>query len=199
MIGAGAAAVLDSATSVSFTLAGVLAVGLIIVGVAMIASTWFGRAHGLIPIGIILLLAAIPATAIDVPISGGVGEHQYKPTTRAEIQSHYKLGIGHLALWLQYAPLANHDTTISGQLGIGELEVEVPSNVRVDVNAHAGAGHTELFGRGDGGWPHDDHAVAGVNQSGVLHLDLRVGAGAVIVRRRAPNGELLTNPYVVNG
>jgi phage shock protein PspC (stress-responsive transcriptional regulator) len=195
LIGAGAAALLDSADAVHVTVAGVLASGLLVVGIAMIVSTWFGRAHGLIPIGIILLLATIPAVSIDVPISGGIGEHQYNPVTRAELHRNYKLGIGHLAIDLQDAPLKNRVTSISAQLGVGELEVDLPANVRVEVRTHTGAGHTELFGRNEGGWPHDDHAVAGVNQRGVLHLDLRVGAGAVIVRRFVPNGPLPTIPY----
>jgi hypothetical protein len=195
LIGAGGAALLDSAGAVHLTVAGVLATGLLVVGIAMIVSTWYGRAHGLIPIGVLLLLATIPAVSIDVPISGGIGERQIHPVTRSELQRNYKLGIGHLAIDLQNAPLQNRVTSISAQLGIGELEVDLPADVRVDVHTHTGAGHTELFGTNEGGAPHDDHAVAGANQRGVLYLDLRVGAGSLVVRRFGPNGAFLPNPF----
>jgi phage shock protein PspC (stress-responsive transcriptional regulator) len=194
LIGAGAAALIDSAGWLNLTVAGVLASGLVVVGLAMVVSTWFGRAHGLIPIGVILLLATIPAVSIDVPISGGIGEQLHSPTTRAELDSHYELGIGHLDINLVDAPLTGRITSITAQLGIGELSVNVPTNVRVDVTTHTGAGHTELFGRQAGGWPHDDTAVVGVRQPGVLHLDLEVGAGSIIVRREAPNGSIIVNP-----
>jgi phage shock protein PspC (stress-responsive transcriptional regulator) len=194
LIGAGAAALIDSAGWLNLTVAGVLASGLVVVGLAMVVSTWFGRAHGLIPIGVILLLATIPAVSIDVPISGGIGEQLHSPTTRAELAGHYELGIGHLDLNLVDAPLTGRTTSIKAELGIGELSVNVPTNVRVDVTTHTGAGHTELFGRQAGGWPHDDTAVAGVHQPGVLHLDLEVGAGSIIVRREAPTGSVIVNP-----
>jgi predicted membrane protein len=157
----------------------------------MVLSTWFGRAHGLIPIGIILLLAAIPATAIDVPISGGIGDRHYNPTTRAEIQSNYELGIGQISLDLTAAPLTNRTTTIAASVGVGDVSVNVPANVRVIVNAHTGAGMTELFGYEDSGSPTDSHRVSGIHQPGALTLDLRVGAGSVHVRRFAANGALV--------
>jgi hypothetical protein len=193
LLGGGVAALLDSAGWVHLTVAGVLASGLILVGGALILSAWRGRAHGLIPIGLLLLLVTIPAVTIDVPISGGIGERIYQPTTRTELQRTYELGIGHLKLDLRDAPLTDRTTQIDGRLGIGNLEVDVPANVRVDVRSHNGAGSAELFGKIDGGWPHDMHTVAGVAQPGVLYLDLRVGAGAIHVERWTTDG-LLVNP-----
>jgi phage shock protein PspC (stress-responsive transcriptional regulator) len=191
LIGAGAAALLDSIDAVHLTLAAVLASALIVVGAALVLSTWFGRARGLIPIGVLILLATIPASVIDVPISGGIGEREYHPITRTDLRREYKLGIGHLRIDLQDVPLSGEVTTIRGSLGIGELDVDVPANVRVDVRAHTGAGETELFGYVDDGWTKDVHRIAGVRQRGVLRLVLRVGAGSIKVHRYAPGGALL--------
>jgi predicted membrane protein len=192
LIGAGAVALLDSIDAVHVTLAAVLATGLIVVGAALVLSAWFGRARGLIPIGVLLLLATIPASVIDVPISGGIGEQSYHPVTHADLRSEYELGIGHMTIDLQDVPLSGRVTTIRGSLGIGELDVDVPANVRVDVRAHAGAGATELFGHEENGWTRDNHVIAGVRQRGVLRLVLRVGAGAIKVRRWASDGALLS-------
>jgi hypothetical protein len=194
LIGAGVVALVDSAGWVHFTTAGVLASGLVLVGAALLLSAWYGRAHGLIPIGVLLLLATIPAVTIDVPISGGIGERTYHPTSQAEMRSKYDLGIGHAMLDLRDVPLTDHVTRIKSSLGVGELDVDVPDNVRVDVRAHAGAGTTDIFGRVEDGWPQDTHRVAGTDQPGVLYLDLRVGAGLVKVRRWTSDGSLLTQP-----
>jgi predicted membrane protein len=192
LIGAGAVALLDSIDAVHITLAAVLATGLIVVGAALVLSAWFGRARGLIPIGVLLLLATIPASVIDVPISGGIGEQSYHPVTRTELRNEYELGIGHMTIDLQDVRLSGRVTTIKGSLGIGELDVDVPANVRVDVRAHAGAGATELFGHEENGWTRDNHVIAAPRQRGVLRLVLRVGAGAIKVRRWAPDGALLS-------
>ena len=40
----------------------------------------------------------------------------------------------------------------------------------------------------DGGWPEDDRRVVAGSGPGVLQLDLRVGAGAIEVRRFEPGG-----------
>jgi phage shock protein PspC (stress-responsive transcriptional regulator) len=193
LIGAGAVALLDSVDAVHITLAAILASGLIVVGAALVLSAWFGRARGLIPIGVLLLLATVPASVIDVPISGGIGARDYHPVTRGDLRSNYELGIGHLTIDLQDVPLSGDVTTIHGSLGIGELDIDVPANVRVDVRAHTGAGATELFGHLDDGWTQDTHRIAGVRQRGVVRLVLRVGAGSIKVRRWAPDGSFLTS------
>lgn len=195
LIGAGAAALLDSAGAAHFTVAGVLASALILVGGALVVSAWFGRAHGLIPIGILLLLATIPAATIDVPISGGIGERRYHPTTRAAVQRNYELGIGHLVVDLRDARLPGHTTRISGSVGIGDLDVDVPAGMRVVVRAHAGVGEIDLFGRQDDGWPQNTRRAAGDGESGLLYLDLEVGAGSIHVQRWSSDGSIELVPF----
>jgi hypothetical protein len=77
---------------------------------------------------------------------------------------------------------------VSARLGLGQLLVQVPSSVRVEVTAHAGAGSLMLFGREHSGWPANDTRVVAGTGSGVLRLDLRVGAGQVRVQRFEPGG-----------
>ena len=77
LIGGGVVWLLDNNGTTHFTVAGILAGGLCVVGLALVLSTWFGRARGLIPLGILLLLVSVPAATIDVPITGGTGKRDY--------------------------------------------------------------------------------------------------------------------------
>ena len=179
---------LDDAGTTHLTAAEILAGALCIVGGALVLSTWFGRARGLVPLGIVLLIATIPAATIDVPLTGGTGYHHYVPTTRAELRSTYEMGIGRLDVDLREVPLLGRTTRLRAQLGIGNLVVDVPSTVTVVVSAHAGAGAVLLFGANNGGWPAQQTRTVAGTRPGELDLDLRVGAGAVQVHRFDPNG-----------
>ena len=97
-------------------------------------------AHGLIPIGILLLFVTLPAATIDVPLSGGTGAHAIGRSRRSELRSKYEMGIGNLSVDLTEAPLVGHITHIRAQLGIGELTLDVPSTVKLVVHGHAGSG-----------------------------------------------------------
>ncbi len=123
-----------------------------------------------------------------MPLRGGIGSHQYRPIQRSELQSTYEMGIGQLQLDLRDVPLANHTTTVNAQLGLGQVLVYVPSTVRVEVHAHAGAGGVELWGSQSGGWPENDERAIDGTGPGVLVLNLKVGAGDIRVRRFEPGG-----------
>jgi phage shock protein PspC (stress-responsive transcriptional regulator) len=183
LIGGGIVTLLDDNGTTHLTAAEILAGALALVGVALVVSTWFGRARGLLPIGIVLLLITLPAATIDVPLTGGTGSHEYRPLARSEIRSKYEMGIGRLNVDLSDAQLAGHTTRVKARLGIGEMIVDVPSTVRVVVHAHAGAGSVRLFGGNEGGWPESQTRVAEGTGAGELDLDLRVGAGDIQVRR----------------
>ena len=188
LVGGGIVLLLDDNGSAHLTAAEILAGALCVVGAALVLSTWVGRARGLVPVGIVLLLVTLPAAAIDVPITGGTGNRVYVPVTRADLRGTYELGIGRLDLDLTQVPLAGHTTHVKVRLGIGELIVNVPSTVRVVLKAHAGAGSLRLFGNRDGGWPDDATRTAPGTGRGELDLDARVGAGDVMVRRFEPDG-----------
>jgi predicted membrane protein len=188
LIGAGLASLLQATGALDVNLTVVLAIGTGIVGVALIVGAFFGRAHTLILVGLLLLAATGISNTIDVPLRGGIGDRTYRPIHPAELQDRYQLGIGKLEIDLRDVPLDGRTTVVDAQNGIGELLVLVPSSVRVEVHAHAGAGSVRVFGREAGGWPENDERAIDGSGSGVLQLNLRVGAGEVNVRRFEPGG-----------
>ncbi len=188
LIGGGIASLLQATGALDVNLTVVLAIGTGVVGAALVTAAFFGRAHTLILVGMLLLGATAIANTIDVPLRGGIGDRTYRPIAIADVRDHYQLGIGKLELDLRDVPLSGRTTVVAAQAGIGELQVFVPSSVRVEVHAHAGAGSVRLFGRSSGGWPEDDDRAIDGTGPGVLQLDLRVGAGDVNVRRFEPGG-----------
>ncbi|HEV7525298.1 MAG TPA: PspC domain-containing protein [Acidimicrobiia bacterium] len=189
LIGAGIASLLQATGAADVNLTVVLAIGTCVVGVALVTAAFAGRAHTLILVGLVLLGATAISNTIDVPLRGGIGDHEYRPVRLSELRTHYETGIGKLVLDLRDLPLADRTTTVTAQAGVGEVLVDVPSAVRVEVHAHAGAGAVTLFNNDThGGWPENDQRAVGGSGSGLLRLDLRVGAGQIRVRRFEPGG-----------
>jgi len=188
LIGAGVACLLQGTGALDVNLTVLLAIGTSVVGAALVVAAFAGRAPALIAVGLVLLAATAIANTLDVPLRGGIGESVYRPQTAAEVQSHYEHGIGRLVIDLRNVSFTQPETDVSAELGVGQLLVQVPSSVRVEVTAHAGAGSLMLFGQQHGGWPAKQTRTVAGTGSGVLRLDLRVGAGQVRVQRFEPGG-----------
>ena len=164
-----------------------LALALLLTGGALILGAWRGRARWLIPVGLLLSVALAGASVIDVPVRGGAGDVSFRPLTVEEIRTPYRLGAGDLLLDLSDLDLQGRTVTIVTSVAAGHLEVVVPNDVAVDVDAHVGAGELQLLGR------HSEGLDVGRNVSepgrdgtGRLVLRARAGVGLVEVHRAFP-------------
>jgi predicted membrane protein len=97
----------------------------------------------------------------------------------------YSLAIGNLSVDLRDVDFAGSSRHVHAQLGIGQLNVTVPTGVRVVLDAHAGFGGVTAFGdSAHECCPTDVHVVqSGAPGGGTLHLDAEVGAGHVDITR----------------
>jgi phage shock protein PspC (stress-responsive transcriptional regulator) len=160
---------------------GIFAAALLTVGLVLIAGAWFGRSRALIAWGAVLTAALVLAAAANVPLRGGIGNRHDTPISATDLQSSYHLGVGNQMLDLAQLELNGATRHVAATVGIGDLDVAVPANVKVVVHARSGAGELQLFDRSFGGTQLDrtmTMAATG-NQAGVLDLDLRVGLGQV--------------------
>ncbi len=182
----GVAWVLDASDLWDVDLGVLTAVALAIVGAALVVSTWYGRARGLIALGIPLVLLVGAFGLVDVPLRGGIGDPTHRPRSVGAIDHEYQLAIGNLSVDLRDVDFAGARRHVRAQVGIGQLNVTVPTGVRVVLDAHAGAGGVTTFGRSAHECcPTDVHRVSsGTPGGGVLYLDAEVGAGHVDVTRR---------------
>ena len=184
----GVAALLQAAGVSDVPWKAVLPGSLIAVGLGLVIA---GRRSesgqgGLIAIGIVLTVMLAAASAVDMPLEGGVGERTERPTSFSEVKSEYRLAVGQLTLDLTSVPVPITGTarTVRGRVGVGQLIVELPSDQLAVVRGHAGMGQVTIFGESDGGFGVDKDVApsAPPGQTIVLSLDLSVGIGEVLVQ-----------------
>jgi phage shock protein PspC (stress-responsive transcriptional regulator) len=192
LIVSGLAVILDNLGVVELTLGRVLALFLTVIGVGLLVGGWWGRAWGLIPVGLLLIpLVVLASLADSEPLTGGFGERLWQPWTAAEARPAYRLAGGELIVDLSRVRFAPGSTAVEASLAAGRLLVVVPDEVTAEVRGRAGAGALDLFGSGEDRWgvqvdssvtaPPSEPPKAGAAPT--VRLDAHVGYGLVEVRR----------------
>jgi hypothetical protein len=164
----------------------ILPAALIAVGLACVAGAFRGRQQALMVIGVVLMVVLSVAVAadwdLDVPLAAGVGDRTERPTTPADL-GEYELGVGDLRVDLRQLQVPAGTTRVEARVGVGELQVDVPGGVSVEVVAGSGLGEVQVLGQREGGFATRVDATSEVGGDRRLRLDLRVGLGQVRVDR----------------
>jgi phage shock protein PspC (stress-responsive transcriptional regulator) len=188
----GVAAVLDNLGVVELTLARALALFLVVLGLGLLVGGWWGRAWGLIPIGLVLIpVVALASLADSEPLSGGFGQRLWQPRTAAEVRPAYRLAAGELIVDLRGVRFGPGVTSVEASVAAGRLLVVVPDEVAAEVHGRAGVGNLDLFETGDEDWGMQvDSTVTQpptkapkTGAAATVRLDAHVGYGLVEVRR----------------
>jgi hypothetical protein len=141
---------------------------------------------GLIAIGIVLTIVLAGASAVDIPLEGGVGERTERPMSLSEVKSEYSLAVGQLTLDLTSVsvPVTGTARTVRARVGVGQLIVELPLDQLAVVRGHAGMGQVTIFGQSDEGFGVDKDVTPSVpaGEPIAFSLDLSVGIGEVRVQ-----------------
>jgi hypothetical protein len=157
-----------------------LAVGL--TGVMLLVGSVYGRAGGLILLGLLTTVGLAGATATDNWDRERMAE---TPTTASDLDSRYDFGAGELVLDLTAItdPQNLDGRRIDLEGGFGRIEVIVPDGVDVEVSAHVGGpGDVSLFGAHNGGI---DSRGSASHDGGLdapdLRIDAELGVGEITV------------------
>jgi phage shock protein PspC (stress-responsive transcriptional regulator) len=144
---------------------------------------WVGITIGAI-VTLLVIAAAIFAAVFHLDPGSGIGEREHVPTTRAELDRSYELGIGGLRLDLSQLRLPAGETDLDARVDVGDLTVIVPADVALQARARVRAGSVWLFGERSEGWEVERR----LRETGerVLALDARVGAGSIRIERAVP-------------
>ena len=185
------ASLLGALTSMDWDVAAGL--GILGIGVVLIAASFAGGARWLIIPG--LLIAGVVGffKAADVHLRGGWGDRDVAVASVADLDDRYDLSAGRLRLDLRDVQLAEgEERSVRARVGMGDLVIRVPQGVTVDADARSGAGQVELFGHQSDGLDVTRTSARDLGTSGgTLHVDADVGLGrVVIVRDPAPMAAL---------
>jgi hypothetical protein len=167
-----------------------VATALTVVGLGLLVGSWFGRARGLVWVGVILSVVTLAATAAS-PWDGRNGGEEavdvrLRPASVAELPVGGDYGVGSVVYDLRDVDFTGHSAAIKAEIGLGELVVTVPADVDVTVRAQTGVGGLTVFGRNSGGFGNDREVTdvgADGPGGGQLDLDLSTGLGNLEVRR----------------
>jgi phage shock protein PspC (stress-responsive transcriptional regulator) len=151
-----------------------LAVG--VVGVMLVLGAFWGRAGGLILLGLVASLVLGVGTVVDRV--GARGNLEATPTSAAAVAPTYRTGAGSITLDLTQVAdrTALQGRTIHVGINLGDIRVIVPAGMGVDLRARVhGPGNVHVFGTDHGGvGVVYDHTYAGTPTI-TLVADLRVG------------------------
>jgi phage shock protein PspC (stress-responsive transcriptional regulator) len=172
------------------------AVALAILGAGILVGAWMGRARWLLWFAIPTLFVTMIASYVPADFDGsfrptitaGVGEQFNTPRTVLAASEPYELGIGSLQLDLTALRIPDGVTTVpvTATVGLGELVVVVPDDVRVIVDADAQLGELRIDGvdRINDPSPSFEGELPGGPATGpILDLTLHTNVGAVEVSR----------------
>ncbi|HEU5424783.1 MAG TPA: cell wall-active antibiotics response protein LiaF [Nitrolancea sp.] len=176
---------IDTLDVVTLNYGALLAVGLVVVGVGLVAGARSGVHGGLVVLGLMLTLALTVATAVSVPLHGTVGDQNISLRAIEDVQSKYNVTAGNLTLDFQRVAFPAGDTNVEVRVGAGNLSIDVPRDVAVQVRYQVGVGDVTVFGHNESGIGMDSQReTAGfASADHRLILDVNVGAGELEVRQ----------------
>jgi phage shock protein PspC (stress-responsive transcriptional regulator) len=204
LLAVGVAAILDRAGLADLTLAGLLSIALVAVGVGLVVGAWWGRARWLIAVGFALLPFVLVAAILPALHWDGMGtfdataaDRTYRPATLDELRDEYRLATGRILLDLRGLELAEgEEPDVTVDVAAGQIEVLLPADAGAVVSARAIVGAVELLDWEAGGLVVTEDRVLPGTGPGSIRLDLSVRAGEIVVRRpfgpppgEAPSGE----------
>ncbi|SFB35755.1 phage shock protein C (PspC) family protein [Nocardioides alpinus] len=161
------------------------ALALGIIAVMLIVGSFWGRAGGLIALGVVAALATAAAT---LGSSFPDDRFDYAPTSAVQVEDTYDFDGGELTLDLSNISdvdaLDGRDITIDG-VG-GRVEVIVPDGMDVSVETQVVAGDSRVFNQREGGFDVAlDHFRDGGDEVPDMSLTIDLVAGEIIVREAA--------------
>jgi phage shock protein PspC (stress-responsive transcriptional regulator)/predicted membrane protein len=146
-----------------------------IIGIALVVGSVLGRARGLIVLGIVLTPLLVLSPLAEFDITGGVGQRRVVPSTVEEIPAAYDLAVGELVIDLRAVDFDGRTVELDTSVGIGSLQVLIPSDVGVEIGSRVGIGETEVLGAARSGFARNLEMTRSGNGLLVLNAEVLIG------------------------
>ena len=156
---------------------------LLVVGLTLVAATWLGRARGILPVGLLLLVVVL---GLSVAIPASRFAHQVGYTSVAQLPAQ-PVTVERGVLNVDLSRLdVTADATFAADLGTGAVRIVAPPNTNIVLDYSVGNGAV---------LDNDETVASGENLTGTsplgrsvdseptLTLDIEVDQGVVAVKR----------------
>jgi len=168
-----------------------VAMPLAVLGLGLLVGTWFGRARWLISLGVILTIALGSGHAVmgrgfssDEPFFGAM---TLVPDSVDDLPTRVHRNVGSIELDMSNIDFAGTTRSLEVRVGLGAIEITVPSDVDVDVDASVDLGSAEVF---DESWEGIDSGTRSITDNGPdgpgggeLHITASVNTGDLQIHR----------------
>ncbi len=157
-----------------------LSAAMAMTAIGLIVGTWFGRARGLIVLGIALtpMLVLSPLAEIEYRDFGQV---VVRPASVGEIQPVYTRDVGTLIVDLSALDLQGQSLEITAHVDLGELVIVVPSDAAVTGSARVDLGDVHVFGAEKGGIGTISEQIDRPGSNGTIDLNASTDVGRVLI------------------
>jgi hypothetical protein len=158
---------------------------LILIGVLLIAAARHGSHGGMIFLGIVLSVVVLLGSLASWPsFEGGVGDRAISPTSMTELESEYNWGVGSQEIDLSSIDFPEGETSIAVQMGVGDLQIHLPSGLAYHIEWSVGLGDAQILDRNQSGISLDGtYESDGFDDAErQLSIEVQLGMGALEVR-----------------
>ncbi|CAN5892496.1 hypothetical protein BH23ACT10_BH23ACT10_21430 [soil metagenome] len=186
----GVVALFENLTPLEVSAASYAAMALTVLGAGLIVGAKWGRARGLIALGLVAILGLTTASVLPAIPGNGVGERRYVPQTVADLRQPYELTAGEMIIDLTELELTpGQVATVDATMGVGSLQVVVPEGVGIRGDAFANVGAIDVLDDTNGG-PDTNVSFSEPADEGsaTIDVDLRTGVGEIDIRRDTTEG-----------
>jgi hypothetical protein len=160
-------------------------IALIGIGIALVVGSPRGLHVPLLVGGIILavILAGDSHRFASPTVRDARAGRTLTPLSASDLHP-YRIGAGNLTIDLTALPLNGESYAVSARAGTGRIHLIVPSGTAVTVRARSSVGSLDIFGQRTNGIGTNDTVNISYPGRTRFVLDLRVGAGSILVTHR---------------
>ena len=167
-----------------------LAAALAVVGTGLVVGTWFGRSRALIGLGVALVVVLVPVATIERLDLADTADEAFESILVEPVSATSLDGTldEYVAGDIRYdlSDLSFTDRSIDTEIrvGAGTLDIDLPPDVTLVLDAEVGAGQIDVLGEQSSGLGvSTERTYEGEEDGGTLRLVVRMGFGDVEVNR----------------
>jgi phage shock protein PspC (stress-responsive transcriptional regulator) len=176
----GGTAILSSAEISNIDIGQLTALALFIVGIGLIVGAWWGRSRLMIVLGLLLIPLVLATSVVDFPLTHGIATGGYVFPRFASELDDLNYTFGNVTVDLSEYRFEEGTAQMDIGMGVGSVNVVVPSRVYAVVDVEARSGEAYVFRSQDSGTDISISEVAG-DPEAAKRLDLNISAGLASV------------------